>query len=476
MICYNCGCRLSEHDFCTSCGVDVSLYKKIMFLSNRFYNDGLEKATVRDLSGAIVSLRQSLKLNKNNIDARNLLGLVYFEMGEVVNALSEWVISKNLRPKKNIADDYIDMIQTNQARLDAINQTIKKYNQALLYCYQDSQDLAIIQLKKVLSYNPKYVSAHQLLALLYINAEEWEKAQKELHKCCQIDTNNTTTLRYLKEVEHMLVPEESAKNGAKKKGTSENIVRYQSGNETIIQPVNVKEPKGVSTLLNLGIGVVIGVAIACFLILPGRVQSAKSEINNELRVVSEQSDAKTATIDELEQKVQKLTEENTTLSDELASYNGTNGTLKATDGLMLAVNAYMEEPGDIETIAGYLEALDVLDEETGQEEEAQKTEAFTALYDKLIELTGADLAAYYFNAGNTSYRAEDFEAAIPNLIRAYQYDETNGDALFYLANCYRSSGDDDKAKETYAMVIDNFPGTDIANRSETNLAEINNAE
>ena len=45
MICYNCGCRLSEHDFCTGCGADVSLYKKVMFLSNRFYNDGLEKAT-----------------------------------------------------------------------------------------------------------------------------------------------------------------------------------------------------------------------------------------------------------------------------------------------------------------------------------------------------------------------------------------------------------------------------------------------
>jgi len=68
-------------------------------------------------------------------------------MGETVSALSEWVISKNLRPKKNIADDYIDMLQNNQSRLDAINQTIKKYNQALAYCYQDSQDLAVIQLK-----------------------------------------------------------------------------------------------------------------------------------------------------------------------------------------------------------------------------------------------------------------------------------------------------------------------------------------
>ena len=61
MFCYNCGCQLSEHDYCTACGADVSLYKKIMHVSNMFYNEGLEKAGVRDLSGAINSLRQSLK-------------------------------------------------------------------------------------------------------------------------------------------------------------------------------------------------------------------------------------------------------------------------------------------------------------------------------------------------------------------------------------------------------------------------------
>ena len=128
MICYNCGCNLSEHDFCTNCGVDVSVYKKVLKISNNFYNEGLEKAGVRDLSGAIQSLRQSLKFNKNNVEARNLLGLVYFETGEVVAALSEWVISKNLRPKKNIADDYINVVQSNPTRLDTINKTIKKYN------------------------------------------------------------------------------------------------------------------------------------------------------------------------------------------------------------------------------------------------------------------------------------------------------------------------------------------------------------
>ena len=232
MFCYNCGCQLSEHDFCTACGADVSLYKKIMSMSNRFYNDGLEKAGVRDLTGAINSLRQSLKFNKNNIEARNLLGLVYFETGEVVAALSEWVISKNMRPEKNIADDYINMLQSNASRLDAINQTIKKYNQALLYCNQDSKDLAIIQLKKVLSLNPKFIRAHQLLALLYMDSEQWDKAERELRKCMDIDRNNTQTLRYLKEVEMQLAPDENSKQPGRRK--KDDAVRYQSDNEIII--------------------------------------------------------------------------------------------------------------------------------------------------------------------------------------------------------------------------------------------------
>ena len=182
MNCYNCGGVLSEKDFCTRCGVDVSHYKKTIYMSNAYYNIGLEQANVRNLSGAIISLHQSLKFNKNNVEARNLLGLIYYEMGEIVTALSEWVISKNIRGQKNIANDYLDKIQKDQSKLEMFAQMIRKYNQALLYCQQDSEDLGIIQLKKVLSMYENYLKAHLLLALLYIHAEEWDKAKTEVER------------------------------------------------------------------------------------------------------------------------------------------------------------------------------------------------------------------------------------------------------------------------------------------------------
>ena len=100
-------------------------YNKIIHLSNVLYNDGLEKANVRDLSGAAESLRKSLRYNKANIPARNLLGLIYYEMGEVVDALSEWVISRSLSTDDNPAEQYLDAIQSNRSRLSSVNQTIK---------------------------------------------------------------------------------------------------------------------------------------------------------------------------------------------------------------------------------------------------------------------------------------------------------------------------------------------------------------
>ena len=63
--------------------------------------------------------------------------------------------------EENIYGKELEEIKKNKTELYKANQMIKKYNQALLYCHQDSRDMAIIQLKKVLSMNPKMVQGHQ---------------------------------------------------------------------------------------------------------------------------------------------------------------------------------------------------------------------------------------------------------------------------------------------------------------------------
>ena len=47
--------------------------RKNQQIANSFYNLGLEKARIRDLSGAAQCLKKSLHFNKYQTDARNLL-------------------------------------------------------------------------------------------------------------------------------------------------------------------------------------------------------------------------------------------------------------------------------------------------------------------------------------------------------------------------------------------------------------------
>ena len=199
MNCYYCGAHLDSMDTCPSCEADVKVWKKIVSISNKLYNDGLERAQVRDLTAAVEYLKMSLRYNKMNIQARNLLGLVYFEMGEIVKALSEWIISKSMQGEDNLANDYLADIQKSSARLETLSQTVKKFNQSLTYCKEGNTDLALIQLKKVLALNPKLVHGHQLLALLYMKEERYDLALRALKNAKKIDAGDPNTMRYEKE-------------------------------------------------------------------------------------------------------------------------------------------------------------------------------------------------------------------------------------------------------------------------------------
>ena len=130
----------------------------IHYAANAAYNDGLALAKLHDLSGAIFSLSMALRYDKRHTQARNLLGLVYFEYGEPVLALREWVISKNYQPDDNRADYYLKEMQKG-GTLDKLDSAAKKFNQGLEYAKSGNLDLAKIQLKRVLSSNPNMIRA-----------------------------------------------------------------------------------------------------------------------------------------------------------------------------------------------------------------------------------------------------------------------------------------------------------------------------
>ena len=191
--------------------------KKIVYQSNYWYNDGLRKAKIRDMSGAIMSLRKSLQFNRENIAARNLLGLVYYGIGEVPEALVEWIISKNLKSRDNIADYYIKNVQSSAKELEQIDLAIKKYNQCLTYCRQNGEDLAAIQLKQVIAAHPTFLKAYQLLTLIYLHTGQYSQARQTIKTARKLDTTNEITLLYMHELTKKGKKENKKKRKRKKK-------------------------------------------------------------------------------------------------------------------------------------------------------------------------------------------------------------------------------------------------------------------
>lgn len=444
MICYRCNNEAGNAAVCPLCGADLSVFLKVRRLSNMYYNDGLQKAEVRNLSGAIISLKKSLKFNKYNIDARNLLGLVYYEMGEVVDALSEWVISKSYQQDDNVAGRYLESIRENRAQLDAINQTIKKYNQALLYCKQDSRDLAIIQLKKVLSLNPKLVRGHQLLALLYLQEDKLEQAKKTLRSAGKIDANNTITLRYLKEVNIKL-----REKGSLRKKKEEDLISYQSGNETIIMPSRFQDYSLGSTLGYLLIGLIIGALAIGFLVVPGVESNAKREAKKALA--------------EAETTIASNVQQMETLQARITELEGQLGELQGPDGAMPAQTAAYEA-----LLSSYVAALgnDYVTAGTGLEaiDTSLLTENALVIYNDLWGQVSEKYYTELYNVGYSSYANGDYAVAIENLLRVVTRDPAfrDGNATYYLAQAYRKSGDVEAAKPYYQYIIDNYPGTEKA--------------
>ena len=463
MKCYNCGCTLSEDDFCTACGADTKTFKRIVRLSNHYYNEGLSKARVRDLTGAAASLKLSLKCNKNNIQARNLLGLVYFETGETVNALSEWIISKNIRPKKNIADDFLNDIQNNQAKLGNIDSLIRKYNQALSYAQHDDLDLAVIQLKAVVAKNPNFMRAMELLALIYVNNEEWNKAKKVAERGLKIDAGNTTLQTYLKEADNRIMEKENV-SGRKSRKQKEEAISYTSGNETIIQPLNDSAGPGGQTIINIIIGLVIGAALMWFLILPARIQMARNDINNELRDVSEQLTAKNADMDDLNKRIEALQEENKGFEDRIAEYTGDDGVMEDYNNLISAAESYIKDPEDALSAANYLEKIQ-------NAEGSDVSSEFKSLYEYLNSNVSSKAAEQYLKKGVDKYNDGDYENAINDLNEAFTLNPKSDQALYYLAQSYLKSDDQDKAVELFNQLITSFPDSEYKDKAERYVSQ-----
>lgn len=448
MRCYKCNSVLSDEDYCLKCGADVSVYKIVVKASNSYYNQGLEKARVRDLTGAVTALKTSLSLNKKNIKARNLLGLVYYEMGELAMALSEWVISLNLKQDRNVAEVYIRKVKSNPNKLELINQAAKRYNIALAKAKEGGDDVALIQLKKVAATYPKFIRANLLLALIYMKRNEDERALKVLHRVLKIDRNNTLALKYIDEI-----------NGASQTQPADGNEEYYrnskrkplSGNDVILPRNSYKEPSsGVFTVVYILLGVVIGAALIWFLIVPAKLQSSQHENNDTIKKYSEQLSGYSVEITTLEKQNEELTSQLDAANKELEQYKGDSGETALYAKLVEAVSEYLAN--DVDKAALALADIDVTQ---------LSTQTAKDLYTTLEDKCNGGARTFYM-AGLNAYNQKNYVDAAKYLEKAYELDNKSVETPYYLAMSYFELNDLENAQKYVDVVNSKFGNTTFA--------------
>ena len=424
---------------------------KLSYQSMYWYNDGLKKAKIRDLSGAVASLRKSLQYNRDNIAARNLLGLVYYGRGDVVEALVEWILSKNIQSHDNIANYYILKVRETPGELEAINQAVKKYNQSLEYCRQNGEDLAIIQLKKAVTVHPSYVKAHQLLALIYMHTEQYAYARQSIRAAHKLDTTNEFTLRCMHELNQIRRSRNVKLKEKEKK--DKHTVTYNLGNETIIQPVssNLKDNAGLHTVVNIAIGVVVGVAVMRFLIMPAMNASQQQEVNQQTIEFSDQIATQEAQV--------------SALKKELEEYRSTS---EATQNVQATAESTKESYEIVINVASHYRAKDMGDAAMVEELLRVNPDSLGTVgrenYDEIAEDLFPKVCNSLYSTSRENFEAVNYPAAIENLEKVMQMDEgfKDGEALLLLAQTYEKSGDQDQANLKYQKLVESYPDTEAA--------------
>lgn len=341
VLCPHCGAQVRKNGYCSECYLPLSMLKKAQNTSNYYYNIGYDRASARDLSGAIESLLQALRYNKRNVPARNLLGLIYYEMGEAVQAMSEWVMSINYQQENNLATKYLKELKKDPARLESVDQLARKFNMAIQYAHSENYDLSILQLKSALSDNPHFVKGYLLLALLYIGTDNYEKARVTLRRVLKIDKANSLAVHYLREMgdtEENII--EMRKQNVDNDGLLdddylEEIVVTEDGRapkkiekKNLFQEIKAKKDTSVVRTGQFGqvslakysglymlLGLVFGVLLFSFFILPGQKKKLRVENEQLIKTYSEELAGKNSTINSLSAEVDSLTKQIDTLQN-----------------------------------------------------------------------------------------------------------------------------------------------------------------
>ena len=436
--------------------------RRLEQISNGYYNLGLSLAKERNLSSALNALSISLGLNKKNTDARNLYGLIQFEMGEETKALISWVISININPINNPAQNYLQKLRNKSAYLEKSQDAISKYNKAISQIKTVNYDMARITLKQAVDIRPHFVKAMLALALLDIREGKSSEAKKLLDNVLSIDRFNTKAITYLEEMKPL-----TEKNARKEKLS---VIGSPVKKEKHVENMNngmpvteiYKNYSGMFTAINVGIGLIVGACAMVFLYMPTMKVSLNNAHNKEIVAISQQ-------LNDVNLAMEGLKSENESLNEQVNKLTEVNNT--STENMNYKLLQYVYFLGLIKeyNTKNYTRAAEIFSNlDVGQLTDVDNglgisvTGTFAEMAPKMRD-EGPKLLLKVADGLN---RSGDFAGAIGYYDAALRISPDYVEAKYKKALAYKTMGDVDTANNLFTAIITNYPDDRFANESK----------
>ncbi len=360
-----------------------------------------------------------------------------------------------------------------------IKKSILLYNNALENLRMNSEDIAMIELRKVISLNPEFYEAINLLGICYYYLEDYDKAKEMFEKVAKAEKNGVRAINYLRDLRKEEDPVISQSGGKVKKNrmrekvprskevkSRETVVRERKPDTVrLIQYPSIGKEKinKKQEFIKYLTGIIIGLIIAFLIGIPGLTkQNKNTNIGNE-GISKGPEINESGENAEYKEKYERLNNEYEKLKKDYDT------TITDKDYYKAVIKLY--EADDFYKARKYEEAADML----VLVKNIEFSDTNKVKYDNLYKEIMPRASDIVYNQAYNLFQGQKFKESLNKYLKIPEYYEKYGKmdiVLYYAGKCYLELNDNEKAKEMFLKTIEKYPDSEYAKYSQSRLNSI----
>ncbi|HHV97392.1 MAG TPA: tetratricopeptide repeat protein [Clostridiaceae bacterium] len=382
--------------------------------------------------------------------------------------------------------DLENIVKINPEISEEYKTSVNLYNSALENLKYNSEDIAIIELKKAVALNPDFCEAVTLLGLCFLYMKAYEKAEEMFKRVIKAESNGARAFDYLNRMKNDVTEQQDDKDKLQKGKRKKTTKSQKSNSKNSASKFSEKNPKEMSSsisrnasygipevplrgrmkannkdsLIRFVTGIIIGLIIAFIIGVPGILGLNNKDDDSK-------DDASAEIIAALNEKIQDYENKNSMLNQEIdklkkdlenaqknAEYS--KALIKLFEAEELLKNNMYEEAADILVS---VRDVEFIDEDKGK-------------YDELVNRTMQVAADRAYVQGYNLFQSGNYQQALEKFKKVPEYMENYSKmdiVLYYIGKTYLELKDNENAKLAFQEVIEKFPNSEYARYSEHRL-------